>query len=83
MAANNSGIRLAALFMATPAEDWPRLISRIEAEEDVIVSFDDIPRILSRQEFTARFGDIENERYMEMLGLIERRIDALSLHAPL
>jgi hypothetical protein len=83
MAANNSGIRLAALFMATPAEDWPRLISRIEAEEDVIVSFDDIPRILSRQEFTARFGDIENERYMEMLDLIERRIDALSLHAPL
>ncbi len=83
MAANNSGIRLAELFMSTPAEDWPRLISRIETERDVVVSFDDIPEILSREEFTTQFGSIEGERYMEMLDHIERKIDDLALHAPL
>ena len=30
MAANNSGIRMANLFMATPIEHWSRLIARIE-----------------------------------------------------
>lgn len=83
MAANNSGIRLAERFIGTPAEDWPRLISRIETERDVIVSFDDIPQILSREEFTEQFGSIEGERYMEMLDHIESKIGALTLHAPL
>jgi hypothetical protein len=81
MAANNSGIRLAERFMATPAEDWPRLISSIEAEQDVVVSFDGIPQILSRDEFTLQFGSIESDRYMQMLDRIETKIDALALHA--
>lgn len=83
MAANNSGIRLAERFMATPAEDWPRLIAAIKAEQDVVVSFEGIPQILSREEFTAQFGSIESERYMHMLERIETRIDALSLHTAL
>ncbi len=83
MAANNSGIRLADLFMATPVEEWSRLIARIEAEEDVIISYEGIPQILSRAEFTAEFGEVDSDRYDEMLDRIERRIDALALHAPL
>ena len=83
MAANNSGIRMANLFMATPVGDWSRLIARIEAEEDVIVPYDDIPQILSREAFSAQFGEIDSDRYLEMLHLIETKIDALALHAPL
>jgi hypothetical protein len=83
MAANNSGIRLANLFMATPVEEWPRLIARIEAEGDVIISYDDIPQILTRAEFTEQFGEVDSDAYLEMIERIERRIDALALHAPL
>lgn len=83
MAANNSGIRMAERFIATAPEDWQRLISRIEVEQDLIVAFDDIPQILSREDFTARFGSIEGERYRDVLDHIERKIDALALHAPL
>ena len=83
IAANNSGIRMANLFMATPVGEWPRLIARIRAEEDVIVPYDDIPQILSRKAFSAQFGEIDSDRYRAMLDLIETRIDALALHAPL
>ena len=83
IAANNSGIRLANQFMTTPLEDWSRLIARIEAEEDVIISYDDIPQILTRDEFTEKFDKIDSDRYVAMLDRIERRIDTLSLHAPL
>lgn len=83
MAANNSGIRLANRFMAAPLENWPRLIARIEVEADVIISYDDIPQILTREEFSERFGELDSENYLVMVDRIERRIDALALHAPL
>jgi hypothetical protein len=82
LAANNSGIRLANLFMSTPVADWGGLIARIREERDVIVSFDDIPQILTRAEFAGRFGAIDSERYRAMVDRIERKIDALALHAP-
>mgnify|MGYP005856906769 CR=1 FL=1 len=83
IAANNSGIRMANLFMATPVSDWSRLIARIKAEGDVIVRYDDIPQILPREVFFAQFGEIDSDRYLALLDLIEARIDALALHAPL
>ncbi|MEI4233556.1 hypothetical protein [Roseovarius sp. D22-M7] len=83
LAANNSGVRLADLFMTTPPERWPELIARIEAEGDVIVPYDDIPQILTRAEFSGRFGEIDSPAYLEMIELIEARIDTLALHAPL
>lgn len=83
MAANNSGIRLANLFMGTPAREWPRLIDRIKAERDLVISFDGIPQILSRRAFAARFGEVDSDRYLAMRDRIERKIDTLALHAPL
>ncbi len=82
LAANASGIRLANRFMATPVADWEALIARIGTERDVIISFDDIPHLLTRAEFTARFGEIDSARYRAMVDRIDRRIDALALHAP-
>lgn len=83
MAANNSGIRMADLFMATPVEDWSRLIARIASDKDVIIAYDDIPQILTQEAFSAQFGELDSDRYLAMLDRIETRIDDLALHAPL
>ncbi|SFI89062.1 hypothetical protein [Albimonas pacifica] len=80
IAANNSGIRLSNTFMAAPLEAWPELIARIEAEGDVIVSFEGVPRILSGEAFRARYGEIDSPAYRAELARIEARIDALPLH---
>ena len=82
MAANNSGIRLANLFMATPIGEWDRLIARIETEADVIIPYADIPQKMTRAEFADRFGEIDSARYRAILDRIERKIDSLALHAP-
>ena len=80
IAANNSGIRMSDLPMASPAEDWPGLLARIEQENDVIVPFDGIPGRMSEEEFEARFIDVESVPYLEMLDRIEAKIDLVALH---
>lgn len=81
LAANNSGIRMSNLFMETPAEAWPALIARIGTENDVIVPYDGIPQIMSREDFSARYGTVDSPEYMRELAAIEARIDRLRLHA--
>ncbi|MEX0340729.1 MAG: hypothetical protein AB3N11_17020 [Arenibacterium sp.] len=80
IAANNSGIRMANLFMSTPSSQWPNLIARIQTENDVIVPFDGIPQIMDETEFVATYGDIESPAYLARLADIEARIDQLALH---
>ena len=80
IAANNSGIRMSNRFMGAPLQDWPMLRERVQSEHDVIVSYDDIPQIMSEVDFNATYGDIEDPRYLTMLNQIERKIDQLSLH---
>jgi hypothetical protein len=79
--ANNSGIRLANRMMGASAEDWPRLLDRIQAESDVLASFEGIPGRMPQKEFDARFGSVDSAAYREMLDRIEARIDQLPLHA--
>ncbi|MEM7470342.1 MAG: hypothetical protein AAF340_03255 [Pseudomonadota bacterium] len=80
LAANNSGIRMSNTFMQTPVSDWPELESRVRSENDIIVRYDDIPQIISGQEFERLYEDVESAAYLEMLAFIETRIDALALH---
>ncbi len=80
LAANNSGIRMSNRFMSSPVHDWPRLLARIEHENDIIISFDDIPQIMSEQKFRTNVGTIESPKYHAMLERIEAKIDELSLH---
>lgn len=80
MAANLSGIRMSNVFMATPLEDWPILLSLLQAENDVIVPFDGIPQIMSEDDFNARFTDVDSPAYRNMLAIIEARIDQLDLY---
>ncbi|MEP1356264.1 MAG: hypothetical protein ABJX32_04330 [Tateyamaria sp.] len=80
LAANNSGIRMSNRLMAVPAEDWLGLMSRITEENNVIVTFDDIPQLMSRDTFQEKYGDVDSPEYQAKLALIETRIDALTLH---
>ncbi|WP_319544745.1 hypothetical protein [Ruegeria conchae] len=80
LAANNSGIRMSNKFMSTPAPDWAELIHGIRSENDVIIGFEDIPQIMSEEEFENTYKDVESIEYLKMLNLIEARIDELELH---
>ncbi len=81
IAANNSGIRMSDLFMSQPPEVWPDLLSRMQADGDVIASFKDIPGAMPEADFKARYGDIDSPAYKRMLQAIEATIDQTALHA--
>ena len=72
--------RMSDLLMASPVEDWPGLLARIEREKDVIVPFDGIPGRMSEEAFEARFVDVESVAYLKMLDKIEAKIDLIALH---
>lgn len=80
IAANNSGIRMSNRLMAAPAAEWPALIARIDAEEDVVISFEGLPPIMSIDAFEAAFGTVESPAYAALNAEIEARIDRLALH---
>lgn len=80
LAANNSGIRMSDYLMTLPIEAWPAALGRMKEEGDVIVSFKDIPGILTGDEFKAQFGNVDSPRYFEMLDQIERKIDSLAVY---
>lgn len=80
IAANNSGIRMSNRLMAASMRDWSALLSRIEGEEDVIIAYAGIPRIMSAEDFAQSYGDVDDPRYQVMLGQIEAKIDQLTLH---
>ena len=67
-------------FMSAHRGQWPHLIRRIKTEQDVIVAFDGIPPIMSKDAFVARFENVESPKYFAQLAEIEARIDALALH---
>jgi hypothetical protein len=81
MAANLSGIRMSNTLMGAAAKDWPKLLDRIETENDVIVPFDGVPQLMPEEVFKVRFGDVESARYRAMISRIEAEIDSLALHA--
>jgi len=79
--ANASGIRFADTMMAAAPADWPGLIARIGREGDVLAGFDGIPGKTPWPDFVARYGRMDSPAYLAMVERIERRIDALPLHA--
>jgi len=80
IAANNSGIRMSNTFMATSPEDWGELLALLEQEQDVIVSFEGLPKAMSREDFEATYGNVESAQYNAMIMNIEERIDQLPIH---
>lgn len=80
--ANNAGIRMSERFLAQPRDAWGDLIARIEGEGDLLPSLDGVPGLLPRDQFEARFGDVDSPEYRAMIATIEARIDRLRLHDP-
>lgn len=65
LAANNSGIRISNKFMSTPASGWEQLIKAIRSENDVIIRFEDIPQIMSGEEFKDKYQNVESAEYLK------------------
>jgi len=80
LSANNSGIRLSDVVMSGNLIDLVDLQSRVGIENDVIISYDNIPQIMSGDDFSTRYGDIDSPEYKEMLAFIESRIDQLPIY---
>lgn len=80
MAANLAGARLAAAFLAAPADRWPAMLALVDEESDVLPDVSDLPRGLSEAEFRTRFGAVDSPAYRDMLAEIARRVEALPFH---
>lgn len=80
LSANNSGIRMSDKIMSGTIADLVTFRERITQENDVIISYDNIPAIMSGDDFATRYGDIDSPEYKEMLAFIETRIDQLAVH---
>ena len=56
------------------------LLTRLEAENDVIVDFGGIPPLMPEATFKVQFGDVDSSRYKALLSEIEDRIKKLGLY---
>ena len=81
LAANRAGIAFATLLLSASTEDWPRILASIRTESDVLPEFRDLPSGLSEARFRERFGDIDSPEFARVVAEIDRRIEALPLHA--
>lgn len=81
MAANAAGVRFARAFLSAPPEAWPGMLDRIEDEDDLLPGLEGLPSGLSEAEFRSRYEALDSPEYASLLADIERRIDALPLHA--
>lgn len=81
MAANLSGARFAAAFLAAPPEAWPQMLAALDTEAALLPSLDDLPTQLSAADFAARFGGLDSPEYAAMVAEIERRVEALPIYA--
>jgi hypothetical protein len=80
--ANNSGIRMADLFLSRPHSEWPDLLDRMQAEEDFLPSLEGIPGRMRGDRFSEQFGDIDSPAYRDLMDHIEERIGRTRLHMP-
>lgn len=81
LAANRAGIAFATLLLGTSPEKWPDILAAVTAEDDLLPEFRDLPSGLTEAQFRARFGSIDSAEFAELVAEIDRRIDALPLHA--
>lgn len=78
--ANQSGIRLSDRIMAGTRADLAVILALMQAESDVLVDISQLPQIMPRPEFEARFGSIDSPAYAQKVSEIERLIDQVPIH---
>jgi hypothetical protein len=81
MTADVAGVRFARTFLATGPDGWAALAARIGDEDAVLPSLAGLPSGLSSDEFSARYGSVDSDAYAALVAEIDRRVDALPLHA--
>jgi hypothetical protein len=82
IAVDLAGLRFADALLAAPRGDWPAMLEEVAAEADLVPAVEDLPSQLGEAEFRARYGDVDSPEYAALVGELQRRIDALPLHAP-
>lgn len=78
--ADQSGIRLSDTIMAGTRADLQRTLNQLQAESDVLVDVSQLPQIMPRAEFEARYGSIGSEAYAKQFADIEALIDDIPIH---
>lgn len=81
VALDRAGIRFAERLRRASLQELPVLATRIGVEADIAPSIEGLPSFMPDAEFTARFGGVEDPRYLAQLAEIDARIDALPFHA--
>lgn len=81
LAADMAGVRFAqAAINSDTALQLQRELADLEGEEVFFPSIDGLPEGLNKAEFTQRYKNVNSEQYIEMIELIEMRIDQLPLY---
>ena len=81
MTADVAGVRFARTFLAAGPDGWAALAARVGDEGAVLPSLAGLPSGLSSDEFVARYGSVDSDAYAALVAEIDRRVDALPLHA--
>ncbi|MGA1677720.1 MAG: hypothetical protein ACO377_14990 [Pseudomonadales bacterium] len=78
--ADQSGIRLSDTIMTGTRANLESMLNQLQAESDVLVDIAQLPQIMPRAEFEARYGSIGSEAYAKQFADIEALIDAIAIH---
>ncbi len=82
IAADRAGTRFGerAIGSAASARTLQQQLSAAVSEKDIMPATADLPEFMKEAEFKRRFGGIDAPAYKEMIGEIDRRINALALY---
>ena len=82
IAADRAGIRFAETLFAggKRAELKTSKLDQLRSEKAIMPSIKGLPSGMTEAEFKRRFGDIDSDRYKNILAVIDKRIDKLAFH---
>ncbi|GAC16918.1 hypothetical protein [Aliiglaciecola lipolytica] len=81
LAADLAGIKLAVMAIdPVHAETLQASLANISSEEQFFPAITHLPEGLSKNEFSRQYGDVEGEKYKQVVALINQRIDDLALY---
>lgn len=80
MAADHAGAALGEKLMLQP-QAIAALLPQIRDDSGLIPATQDLPSLLTAEQFLQRFGDVDSARFREQMQEIERRVQAVPLLA--
>lgn len=82
LAADRSGLRFAELATGSEqqARQFQQRIDSVAAEKDLFPDFQDLAEGLNQKQFIDQYGNIDSERYQDVVKMIDRRLVNLPLY---